>query len=340
MTEKFIESSLERADVPFENTLRPQSLPEFIGQEAVRERLDVLMHASKQRNEPLGHCLFHGPPGVGKTTLAHLISKTMGTSITVTSGPVLEKAGDLAGLLTNLKEGDVLFIDEIHRLSRNVEEYLYPALEDFCLDLLIDTGPSARSVKVNLNKFTLVGATTRLGLISSPLRSRFLFTSRLDYYDLPTLEKILQRSATVLSIPLLADGAYEVARRSRGTPRVANNLLRWVRDFAQSKGHKRIDAAVAQNALQMLAIDDRGLDEMDKKILEVIIDHHDGGPVGLATVAVAIGEEPSTLEEVHEPYLIMQGFLKRTLRGREATRLAYEHLGRGLPTKLIQGELL
>ncbi|MBS0616380.1 MAG: Holliday junction branch migration DNA helicase RuvB [Verrucomicrobia bacterium] len=340
MTEKFIESSLENPDVPFENTLRPQSLPEFIGQEAVRERLDVLMHASKQRAEPLGHCLFHGPPGVGKTTLAHLIAKTMGTSITVTSGPVLEKAGDLAGLLTNLKDGDVLFIDEIHRMSRNVEEYLYPAMEDFCLDLLIDSGPSARSVKVNLNRFTLVGATTRLGLISGPLRSRFPFITRLDYYDLPTLEKILHRSASVLGVALLSDGAFEIARRSRGTPRIANNLLRWVRDFAQSKGHKKIDKDVASKALHMLAIDDRGLDEMDKKILEVIIDHHQGGPVGLATVAVAIGEEPNTLEEVNEPYLIMQGFLKRTLRGREATRLAYEHLGRTLPNKLSQGELI
>ena len=332
MDEQFIESSWTKPDEVLENTLRPQTLHEFVGQEAVRERLELLMTAAKQRGEPLGHCLFHGPPGVGKTTLAHVISKTMGTSLTVTSGPVIEKAGDLAGVLTNLKEGDILFVDEIHRLNRTVEEYLYPAMEDYALDLLIDSGPSARSVKVNLNKFTLVGATTRIGLLSSPLRSRFAFTSRLDYYPPETLETILLRSGKILGVNLLPDGAKEIAHRSRGTPRIANNLLRWVRDFAQTRGNGTIDKPTAEKALAMLAIDEKGLDEMDKKILEIIIDHHSGGPVGLSTVAVAVGEEPTTLSEVYEPYLIMQGFLKRTLRGREVTKLAYEHLGRTYET--------
>jgi Holliday junction DNA helicase RuvB len=328
MDEKFIESSWTKSDENLENTLRPQTLNEFVGQEAVRERLEVLMTAAKQRKEPMGHCLFHGPPGVGKTTLAHVIAKTMGTNLTVTSGPVIEKAGDLAGLLTNLKEGDILFIDEIHSMNRAVEEYLYPAMEDYSLDLLIDSGPAARSVKVKLNKFTLVAATTRSGLLSGPLRSRFAFTSRLDYYTPATLETILLRSGKILAVDLFLEGAQEIAARSRGTPRIANNLLRWVRDFAQTRGNGKIDQTTAKNALTLLSIDEKGLDELDKKILETIIHHYDGGPVGLNTIAVAVGEEPTTLSEVYEPYLIMQGFLKRTLRGREVTKLAYEHLGR------------
>jgi holliday junction DNA helicase RuvB len=338
--DKFIESSWTKQDEKLETTLRPQSLAEFVGQEAVRERLDVLMQAASQRKEALGHCLFHGPPGVGKTTLAHVISKTMGTQLTVTSGPVIQKAGDLAGLLTNLKDGDVLFIDEIHRLSKTIEEYLYPAMEDYALDLLIDTGPAARSVQVKLNRFTLVGATTRVGLLSSPLRSRFAFTTRLDYYEPDVLEKILLRSAQLLGAKLEKNAAHEIAKRARGTPRVANNLLRWVRDFAQIRNCSVIDAKTACQALEMLAIDHLGLDEMDKKLLAVIIDHHNGGPVGVDTLAVAIGEEGETISEVYEPYLIMQGFIKRTPRGREATKLAYHHLGRDLPLKFTQGEFV
>ncbi|MGH2612703.1 MAG: Holliday junction branch migration DNA helicase RuvB [Rhabdochlamydiaceae bacterium] len=343
--EKFIESSWTPQlpqwtgqDEKLETTLRPQSLTEFLGQEAVRERLGILMHAAQTRKEPLGHILFHGPPGVGKTTLAHLISKTMGSHLTITSGPVIDKAGDLAGLLTNLKEGDILFIDEIHRLSKTIEEYLYPAMEDFSLDLLIDSGPASRSVQVKLNRFTLVGATTRVGLLSSPLRSRFMFTSRLDYYEPAILEKILLRSSKLLGVSVTSEAAHEIALRSRGTPRIANNLLRWVRDFALSRKACQIDLLLAQSALEMLSIDHRGLDEMDKKLLSIMIDHHAGGPVGVQTLAVAIGEETETLAEVYEPYLILQGFLKRTPRGREATRLAYIHLGRPLPSKFNQGE--
>lgn len=349
--EKFIQSSwtpelrtpelkpeLTAPDEKLETTLRPQSLTEFVGQEAVRERLGILMHAAQTRKEPLGHILFHGPPGVGKTTLAHVISKTMGSNLTITSGPVIEKAGDLAGLLTNLKEGDILFIDEIHRLSKVVEEYLYPAMEDFALDLMIDSGPSARSVQVKLNRFTLVGATTRVGLLSSPLRSRFTFTSRLDYYEPDILEKIVLRSSKLLNVSVTSEAAHEIALRCRGTPRIANNLLRWVRDFALTKRASQIDLSLAKSALEMLSIDHRGLDEMDKKLLSIMIDHHDGGPVGVQTLSVAIGEESGTVSEVYEPYLIMQGFLKRTPRGREATRLAYSHLGRALPSKFNQGE--
>ncbi len=340
--EKFIESSWTsdwtKQDEKLEKTLRPQSMTEFLGQEAVRERLTILTHAAQMRKEPLGHILFHGPPGVGKTTLAHLISKTMGTNLTITSGPIIEKAGDLAGLLTNLKEGDILFIDEIHRLSKTIEEYLYPAMEDFCLDLLIDSGPAARSVQVKLNKFTLVGATTRVGLLSSPLRSRFSFTSRLDYYEPKILEKIILRSSNLLGLTISPDAAHEIALRSRGTPRISNNLLKWVRDFALSKKASQIDLSLAKAALQMLSIDHLGLDEMDKKLLSVMIDHYEGGPVGVQTLAVAVGEEDETLAEVYEPYLILQGFIKRTPRGREATRLAYTHLGRPLPLKFNQGE--
>ena len=326
MSEAFIESSWTAPDKPFEIPLRPQALGDFVGQESVRQRLSVLLNAAKVRNEALGHCLFCGPPGLGKTTLAHIISKEMGTQLVVTSGPAIEKAGDLAGLLTNLKTGDVLFIDEIHRLSSAAEEYLYPAMEDFALDLLIDSGANARTVQVKLNPFTLIGATTRSGLLSAPLRSRFLVNLRLDYYDANTLKQILMRSAMLLKMPLSVDAAFEIAVRARGTPRIANNLLRWVRDFVMSKKRSSIDAVCAIEALQMLCIDDLGLDEMDKKILSVIIEHHKGGPVGLANLAAAVGEEPHTIEEVYEPYLILQGFIKRTPRGREATELACQHL--------------
>lgn len=340
MAESVIESSWIKSDEPFEVPLRPQALTDFIGQENIRERLEVFMTAAKQRKEALGHCLFHGPPGLGKTTLAHIIAKTMGTQLTMTSGPVIEKPGDLAGILTNLKEGDVLFIDEIHRLNRSVEEYLYPAMEDFTLDLLIDTGPSARSVQVKLNPFTLVGATTRIGLLSHPMRSRFMLNLRLDYYSDDFLEKILLRSGQILSVSLTQEGARAIAERSRGTPRIANNLLRWVRDFAQIKKYSKIDRPTAHLALDMLHIDHRGLDEMDKKILTLIIDHYQGGPVGINTLAIALAEEAHTLEEVYEPYLIMQGFLKRTPRGREVTALTYEHLGRVKPAKFNHGDTL
>jgi Holliday junction DNA helicase RuvB len=326
MDETFIESSWAQPDKTFEVPLRPQTLLEFEGQESVRKRLEVFIHAAKTRGEALGHCLLSGPPGLGKTTLAHIIAKAMGTQLYLTSGPAIEKAGDLAGILTNLKKGDVLFIDEIHRLSTVAEEYLYPALEDFRLDLLIDSGANARSVQINLQPFTLVGATTRSGLLSSPLRSRFHIHTRFDYYDAITLGKILQRSSHILHVCLPPDAALEIAKRSRGTPRIANNLLRWVRDFAEVKKMRIVDRKTAIEALEMLEIDDLGLDEMDKKILTIMIEHHEGGPVGLSNLAAAVGEEPHTLEEVYEPYLILQGFIKRTPRGREATKLAYEHL--------------
>lgn len=328
MTKSFIESSLAEADATFDVPLRPQLLSEFVGQEQICERLEVLIGAAKQRGDVLGHCLFSGPPGLGKTTLANILAKEMGTNLVVTSGPAIEKAGDLAGVLTNLKEGDILFIDELHRLNRTVEEYLYPAMEDFALDLMIDSGPSARSVQVKLNKFTLVGATTRTGLITAPMRSRFAFTCRLDYYASLMLEKILSRTARILNLSVDAAALAEVAKRARGTPRIANNLLRWVRDYAQMRTNSKITKEVVELALEMLAIDNRGLDEMDKKILDVIIEHYAGGPVGLNTIAIAIGEEGTTVEEVYEPFLIMQGFLKRTPRGREATALAYQHMGK------------
>jgi Holliday junction DNA helicase RuvB len=328
MNQSFIESSLAIEDDTFEVPLRPQSLDDFLGQEAIRERLDVLIGAAKQRGETLGHCLFSGPPGLGKTTLASILSKAMGTNLVVTSGPLIEKAGDLAGVLTNLKKGDILFIDEMHRLNRAVEEYLYPAMEDFVLDLLIDSGPNARSVRVKLNPFTLVGATTRSGLLTSPMRSRFSFSCRLEYYDAKILSQIVQRAARILNVTLDEEAALEIASRARGTPRIANNLLRWVRDFAQMRAGNQVSRAIVQQALKMLAIDELGLDEMDKKILGLIIDNYQGGPVGLSTIAVAVGEESDTIEEVYEPYLILKGFLKRTLRGREVTDLAYSHLGR------------
>lgn len=325
-SEHFIESSLCEEDKSFEVPLRPQSLQDFLGQDNIKSRLDVLVGAAKQRREALGHCLFSGPPGLGKTTLANILSKAMGTNLSVTSGPVIEKPGDLAGLLTHLKEGDILFIDEIHRMSRNVEEYLYSAMEDFSLDLLIDSGPNARSVQVKLNKFTLVGATTRLGLLSSPLRSRFAFNCRLDYYDVAVLEKVIIRTGRILNITVDESAAHGIARRSRGTPRIANNLLKWVRDYAQMHAGNKVTADVVNKALEMLEIDEMGLDEMDIKILRVIIEHYDGGPVGLNTIAVAVGEEGSTLEEVYEPYLVLQGFIERTPRGRKVTALGYNHM--------------
>lgn len=329
----YVESSMIAPDETFELPLRPQSLQEFVGQDAVRERLEVFIGAAKQRGEALGHSLFCGPPGLGKTTLATLLAKEMGTNIVVSSGPAIEKPGDLAGILTNLKPGDIFFVDELHRMSRSVEEYLYPAMEDFALDLIIDSGPSARVVQVKLNKFTFVGATTRAGLLSAPLRSRFAFSTRLDYYPPSVLENIVMRSGRLLNCVVDRESAGEVARRARGTPRIANNLLRWVRDYAQMRSGGHIDRAVVVQALEMLSIDARGLDEMDKRLLTVMIDHYAGGPVGLNTLSVAIGEESSTIEEVYEPYLIMEGFLKRTPRGRQATPLAYNHLGREICTE-------
>lgn len=326
MTEHFIESSFCKGDTAFETPLRPEHFAEFVGQESVCQQLEVIIQAAKQRGEPACHCLFCGPPGLGKTTLSHIIAKSMGTNITVTSGPVIEKAGDLAGLLTKLSVGDVLFIDEIHGLNRTIEEYLYPAMEDFMLDLVVDSGASARSVKVRLNQFTLVGATTRLGLISAPLRSRFGASLRLDYYRPQALEKILVRTARILGVQADSASLQEIAGRSRGTPRIANNLLRWVRDFAQIKANGAVTREVTEAALKMIAIDDRGLDEVDIKILKVLIEHNGGDPVGLQTLALAVGEEPHTIEEVHEPFLIMQGLVRRTPRGREATQQAFDHL--------------
>lgn len=334
-SQTFIESAFCQGDAAYEVPLRPESLSDFIGQESVRERLEVFIGAAKKRGEILGHCLFSGPPGLGKTTLANVLAKSMGANFVVTSGPAIDKAGDLAGILTNLKEGDVLFIDEIHRMSRQIEEYLYPAMEDYVLDLIIDSGPSARSVQVKLNPFTLVGATTRLGLLTGPLRSRFAISCRLDYYLPEVLQLVVMRTARILNLTMDQEAGQEIALRSRGTPRIANNLLRWVRDYAQMRSGSLISREVAVAALEMLSIDHRGLDEVDKKILSMMIDHYSGGPVGLNTLAVAIGEEKHTLEEVYEPYLILQGFIKRTPRGREATAAAYQHLGREVPKKMI-----
>ncbi|MBT3394215.1 MAG: Holliday junction branch migration DNA helicase RuvB [Waddliaceae bacterium] len=328
MPENVIESSLCKEDANFEVPLRPSTLKEFAGQDAIRERLDVVIGAARQRGEAISHCLFSGPPGLGKTTLANILANAIDCDIIVTSGPVLEKAGDLAGMLTNLKKGDILFIDEIHRLNRVIEEYLYSAMEDYCLDLVIDSGPAARSVQLKLEQFTLVGATTRAGALSGPLRSRFPMTFRLDFYSPDVLKTILLRSAKLLGVTIDDISAWEIAARSRGTPRIANNLLRWVRDYAQMKADNIITEDVVKKALEMIAIDEEGFGEMDKKILEIIIDHHNGGPVGLGTIATAIGEEKVTIEEMYEPYLIMKGFLRRTSRGREVTTLAYEHLGK------------
>jgi holliday junction DNA helicase RuvB len=318
---------LTKPDVALELTLRPSLFSEFTGQARVKERLEITVAAAKQRGEAIDHVLLSGPPGLGKTTLANIIARAMGANFKSTSGPTIEKAGDLAGLLTNLEEGDVLFIDEIHRLQPAIEEYLYPAMEDFKLDIIIDQGPNARSVRLNLPRFTLVGATTRSGLLSAPLLTRFPVRERLDYYHAEQLEQIVVRSARLLNIEIDPGGAREIARRSRGTPRITNNLLRRVRDFAQVRGDGRIALGVADQALAMLEIDENGLDEMDKRILEAVITKFGGGPVGLNSLAVAVGEEPDTLEEVYEPYLIMEGYLKRTAQGRVATELSYKKLG-------------
>lgn len=310
-----------------EKALRPKLLKDFSGQPKIVENLEVFIQAAKLREEALDHVLLHGPPGLGKTTLSHIISNELEAELKLTSGPVLEKPGDLAGLLTNLDEGDVLFIDEIHRLNNVVEEYLYSAMEDYRIDIMIDSGPNARSIQITLNPFTLIGATTRMGLLTSPMRARFGINCHLDYYNIPTLIKIVKRSASILEVPITDDGAAEIASRSRGTPRIANALLRRVRDFAQIKGNGTIDVAIAQYGLSALNVDESGLDEMDNKILSTIITKFKGGPVGLTTIATAVGEEAGTIEEVHEPFLIMEGFIQRTPRGREVTPKAYAHLG-------------
>jgi Holliday junction DNA helicase RuvB len=315
-------------EVELEETLRPAMLADFQGQRRVIANLRTSLEAARQRGEPLDHCLFCGPPGLGKTTLAHVLARELGVELRASSGPALEKAGDLAGLLTNLRDGDILFIDEIHRLRPIVEEYLYPAMEDFSLDILIDSGPNARSIHIPLSRFTLMGATTRQGLLTSPLRSRFGMVHRLDFYEPEELRAIVERSARILQVPIDEEGAFEIARRSRGTARVGNRLLKWTRDYAQVNGAGRIDRDVARAALAALQVDDAGLDEMDTRILRTLIDKFGGGPAGLNTLAVAVGEDAGTLEEVHEPFLIQRGFLQRTPRGREATPSGYAHLGR------------
>ncbi|HWN94383.1 MAG TPA: Holliday junction branch migration DNA helicase RuvB [Methylomirabilota bacterium] len=327
MPERVISEVLTKPDAALETTLRPSFFTDFTGQPKVKERLEIAVQAAKQRREALDHVLLSGPPGLGKTTLAHIIANAMGTSLKTTSGPTIEKAGDLAGLLTNLEEGDVLFIDEIHRLQKTIEEYLYPAMEDFKLDIIIDQGPNARSVRLNLPRFTLIGATTRSGLLTSPLLTRFPVRERLDYYNAEQLFKIVVRSAGLLNISIDEHGATQIARRSRGTPRISNNLLRRVRDYAQVRGDGCITSEIADRALAMLEIDEHGLDDMDKRILEAVITKFAGGPVGVSSLAVAVGEEPDTIEEVYEPYLIMEGYLKRTSQGRVATELSYKRLG-------------
>jgi len=322
-----ISDVLTKPDAALEMTLRPAIFSDFTGQAKVKERLEITVAAAKQRNEAIDHILLSGPPGLGKTTIANIIAKAMGSNMKATSGPTIEKAGDLAGLLTNLEEGDVLFIDEIHRLQKTIEEYLYPAMEDFKLDIIIDQGPNARSVRLNLPRFTLIGATTRSGLLTAPLLTRFPVRERLDYYEATQLQKIVMRAANLLNIQMDEGGAMEIARRSRGTPRIANNLLRRVRDYAQVRGDGRVTRDMADKALEILEIDENGLDEMDKRILEAVITKFGGGPVGVSSLAVAVGEEPDTLEEVYEPYLIMEGYLKRTPQGRVATELSYKKLG-------------
>ena len=328
-------------DKEFENILRPKSFNDFFGQDQILKNIKVFVKAAKKRSEPLDHVLLHGPPGLGKTTLSHIISTELSSNLKVTSGPVLEKAGDLAGLLTNLEEGDVLFIDEIHRLNKVIEEYLYSAMEDFKIDLMIDSGPSARSVQIKLNPFTLIGATTRSGLLSAPLRSRFSINFRLEYYDKKILTRIVNRSAEILKIPIEEKASLEIASRSRGTPRILNNLLRRVRDFAEVEGDGKITKEITMKSLNSLKIDKKGLDEMDNKIIEAIVTKFNGGPVGIKTIATACGEEANTIEEVYEPFLVQEGYIKRTQKGRVATNFSYDHLGinpqGGLQNEIFNG---
>lgn len=319
--------TLTQPDPALEQTLRPSAFTDFTGQPNVKERLEIAVEAARRRKDPLDHILLSGPPGLGKTTLAGILARAMGANLRATSGPTIEKAADLAGLLTNLEEGDILFIDEIHRLQKTIEEYLYPAIEDFKLDIIIDQGPNARSVRLNLPRFTLIGATTRSGLLSAPLLTRFGIRERLDYYSAEQLARIVTRAAGILKVATEPTAAAEVARRSRGTPRIANNLLRRVRDYAEVRGDGRITEELARRALAILEIDEHGLDDMDKRILEAVVHKFGGGPVGVNTIAVSVGEEPDTLEEVYEPYLIMEGYLQRTPQGRTATARAYNLLG-------------
>ena len=337
--DRLIDSELDEEEIQYDNKLRPDKLSEYIGQKKVKENLEIFISAAKMRNESLDHVLFYGPPGLGKTTLANIIAEEMGAKIKSTSGPVIEKSGDLAALLTNLKHGDVLFIDEIHRLSNVIEETLYSAMEDYKLDIMIGQGPSARSIKLELPPFTLVGATPRAGLLTSPLRDRFGVVHRLDYYSEKELETILTRSSFILEISIVPDGANEIARRSRGTPRIANRLLRRVRDYAQVKADGIINRKVASNALKMMEVDEKGLDKMDHKLLLAMIEKYAGGPVGIESLAASISEEKGTIEDVLEPYLIQSGFIQRTPRGRIATPLAYEHFKKTPPNQSQQEKL-
>ena len=328
MREEYLQpnNNLNKKDKEFENSLRPSSLLEFYGQDKIVENLKIFIEAAKKRKESLDHVLLHGPPGLGKTTLSYIIAEELKSNIRVTSGPIIDKPGDLAGLLTNLEKGDVLFIDEIHRINHSIEEYLYSAMEDFKIDIMIDSGPSAKTVQIQLNPFTLIGATTRSGLLSAPLRSRFSINSRLEYYKSHVLKKIIERSSKILNVPIDDDAATEISKRSRGTPRILNNLLRRVRDFAEIKGKGKITNEITQIALKALNVDHNGLDEMDNKIIRTIIEKFSGGPVGVKTIATACSEEVGTIEEVYEPYLIQEGFIKRTNRGRTITELGYKHM--------------